>query len=698
MEQRTRFSDSAAIAPTRFPDTEVISDALHMTEAALHETSARPPPELNAQGRRLLTDLENLTATERRFLEEKNPDSLIQLIMQEGRLALKDLNHDLKSGQLQGIDKETAKQMTEQASNVVGDIQALSMELITSASFRNELLGLLECLALIAQEVTGMPVKELAERMTEPLRHVKEDMKAAQKRGDLKDTTKEKVQAVADVMKEAANDYREGERIPLDEEQMERLMERLRRVIMEISSHPKSRRLINGLFDVIDLFTTHFSEAAHTNAKVMKVSVQHNVHLTKLAAHLRVLLERFIDKNIVEKLLNHAHCLADSATKDPDVRQYFVDIKAFLVNSFDNPSRLEHRGEGEHEIRGIVQRGRQLFHEKREELRVHFMKVMKYAAKAVKSLMNDPYLGQLQSDISQFISDLVIDDSGNFVVTKDALHQLKVILVTSILERMTIPIPMITHEDEKMEFEISNLWLVLKDVIPDMIHLEFRENLDVDTRDLRGKGLSVVEENFIILHAVNMKYNIKDANIWWRRKKFPKSEDSGMLEMNMPGEGIALRIVLTMKLKDPKNQIFTVRSVDCDIDKIQLKLAGTKHDKIYNMFLTLAKASVKRRMQTAIEEKITEMIGLLNSEVARQVVQAGAMGQKKMFGAVGRKIEAVTGFSIAPQHAESIGHETVKSVPGKDGYVKETVRTVTPGGKVHMREREYKLSSKKGEV
>jgi len=134
----------------------------------------------------------------------------------------------------------------------------------------------------------------------------------------------------------------------------------------------------------------------------------------------------------------------------------------------------------------------------------------------------------------------------------------------------------------------------LKDVIPDMVHLEYREALDLDTSDLRGKGVGVNEDNQIIVHAMNMKYSMKDANIWWKRKKFPKSEDSGMLDMNMPGEGIELRIVLSLRLKDKNGQVFAVKSVDCDIDKINLKLSGTKHDKIYNAFLGMSKGAMKK--------------------------------------------------------------------------------------------------------
>jgi len=372
----------------------------------------------------------------------------------------------------------------------------------------------------------------------------------------------------------------------------------------------------------------------------------------------------------------------------------------------------------------MIKRGRELFTEK--ELREHFIGTINYSIQVVQNFMNDPHVSQMQADIGQFVKDLVTDESGNIVITKNALNQLRVILVSSLLERMAIPIPMITHEDPKMEFEISNLWLVLKDVLPDMVHLEYREAFDIDTSDLRGKGVGVNEGNQLIVHAMNMKYSMKDANIWWKRKRFPKSEDSGTLDMNMPGEGIELRIVLSIKLKDPQGQIFSIRSVDCDIDKINMKLSGTKHDKVYNTFLGLAKGSIKKRVETAIEEKVSDMIGMLNGQIARSIVNATLGSGNKLVGGITSKIENVTGVSLAPgrsaekerlkeEHSRHEEHEQGWDISkgtsvtssttthattshsdiireGEAGYIKETVTITTPDGHTSTTKREVPYS------
>jgi len=256
-----------------------------------------------------------------------------------------------------------------------------------------------------------------------------------------------------------------------------------------------------------------------------------------------------------------------------------------------------------------------------------------------------------------------------------------------------------------------------------MVHLEYREAFNLDTSDLRGKGVGVQEENQIIVHAMNMKFSMKDANVWWKRKKFPKSEDSGNLDLDMPGDGIEMRVVLSLKLRDPQNQIFAVRSVDCDIDKINMRLSNTKHDKIYNAFLKIAKGAIKKRIESAIEEKVTDMIGMLNGQISRQIVHAAATGQKKVFGGIARQIENVTGVVLQPTASAARDQqmnagntststttgvndwdlggntgvvrersavapvvdtrgqtEVVSSRVGEPGYVKETVTITTPDG------------------
>eukprot|EP01088_Endostelium_zonatum_P000825 TRINITY_DN11076_c0_g1_i2.p1 TRINITY_DN11076_c0_g1~~TRINITY_DN11076_c0_g1_i2.p1 ORF type:complete len:667 (+),score=184.18 TRINITY_DN11076_c0_g1_i2:59-2059(+) len=618
------------------PNTEVIADALHTTEVALHETSVRPPPELNSQGRRLLTDLENITGDQRRFLEEKNGDNLLQLIMQEGRLAAREMQNDLKTGQFQGIDRDTQRQMAHQTNSVLSEVQSLAMELITSQEFRNELLNLLSCVAEIVQEVTGMDLSKL----TESLNSLPDELQDAKERGDMIDTAKSKATEVAAAARDVAREVRNtSTNKPLTEEQQERILKHLRRTVKQITGRQQSQRVVQGIIDLLNTFTGHYAHTA--NKQQAQAIVNNNAHLDNLARHVQVLVSRFAGEHAVNTLIGHSRALTDLAIRDEKVRSYFIDLRDFIQSALQNPDvYLASGGPGEKQLKALIERGQTLFQEK--EVRENFVGIIQSLNEVIRNFMNDPHLVQMQADIRSFINDLITDDQGNIVITKNALNQLKVILVSSLLEKMAIPIPMIQQEDEKMEMEVSNLWLVLKDVLPDMVHLEYREALNIDTSDLRGKGVGVQEHNQIIIHAMNMRYSMKDANIWWRRKKFPKSEDSGHLDMNMPGEGIEIRVVLSLRLQDPQNQIFAVRSVDCDIDKINLHLSGTKHDKIYNAFLKVAKGAIKKRIETAIQEKITDMIGLLNGQVSRQIVHGVASGKGKLLGGVARGIEGAS--------------------------------------------------------
>jgi len=648
------------------PNTEVITDALHTTEVALHETSVRPPPELNSQGRRLLTDLENITGTQRRFLEEKNGDNLMQLIMQEGRLAAREMQTELKTGQFQGIDKETQRSMAHQTSSVLSEVQSLAMELITSQQFRNELLNLLSCIAEIVQEVTGMDLTKL----TESLQSIPDEMQEAKEQGEMIDTAKSKVMEVAAAAREATRDLRDtSTNKPLTQEQQDRMLKHLRRTVKQITSRQQSQRVIQGIIDLLNTFTGHYAHTA--NKEQAKAVVNNNAHLDNLARHVQVLISRFAGEHAVNTLMAHTKALTDLALRDQNVREYFLEFRDFIQSALQNPDvYLASHGPGETQLRALIERGRTLFQEK--EVRENFVGILQSLNEVIRNFMNDPHLVQMQADIKTFINDLITDDQGNIVITKNALNQLKVILVSSLLEKMAIPIPMIQQEDEKMEMEVSNLWLVLRDVLPDMVHLEYREALNIDTSDLRGKGVGVQENNQIIIHAMNMRYSMKDANIWWRRKKFPKTEDSGHLDMNMPGEGIEIRVVLSLRLQDPQNQIFAVRSVDCDIDKINLHLSGTKHDKIYNAFLKVAKGAIKKRIETAIQEKITDMIGLLNGQVSRQIVHGVAAGKGRLMGGVATAIEGVTGVSLQPGAA----HVGTTAHAGTTTHVNTTQTTV----------------------
>jgi len=134
-----------------------------------------------------------------------------------------------------------------------------------------------------------------------------------------------------------------------------------------------------------------------------------------------------------------------------------------------------------------------------------------------------------------------------------------------------------------------------------------------------------------------------------------------MLTMDMPGDGIELRIVLSVKYKDPNYNIFRVKNVECNIDKLSVKLTGTKHDKLYNMFVTLAKSNIKKKIETAMEEKIADMIRLLNGEIAKTVIDATKRGQQQVFGSIGRALEGITN-TAKNTNAPSAVKDVVKNV------------------------------------
>eukprot|EP01089_Gocevia_fonbrunei_P017348 TRINITY_DN5605_c0_g1_i1.p1 TRINITY_DN5605_c0_g1~~TRINITY_DN5605_c0_g1_i1.p1 ORF type:complete len:184 (-),score=31.74 TRINITY_DN5605_c0_g1_i1:74-625(-) len=126
----------------------------------------------------------------------------------------------------------------------------------------------------------------------------------------------------------------------------------------------------------------------------------------------------------------------------------------------------------------------------------------------------------------------------------------------------------------------------------------------------------------------NVKFSMRNLHVWWHRKTFPKTEDSGKLDINMPGDGLDIRIVLDVKIRDAN--LFTVRLVDARIDKLKLHVADTKHDFIFNTLLKVAGKPIKKRVQTQLQEKITNILERLNVEISRQARNAMKMSRNKM--------------------------------------------------------------------
>jgi len=210
------------------------------------------------------------------------------------------------------------------------------------------------------------------------------------------------------------------------------------------------------------------------------------------------------------------------------------------------------------------------------------------------------------------VSVLALDEEGNFVFKPEVLDQLKLIIVQSVIERLQIPLAPIYMEGETMDYELSGLVLNLQDILPERVVIESRGKVLLDPKQMQIEGTAFGLRIFMS----NINLHLRNANLWFRRKTFPRVEDEGRATIDVGGKGMDITITLVTSTRPPN--FFRISGVECNMHNLELNLSDTRHDYLYNTLLSLFSGSVARDIERAIENNIRNNLENLNLLLAQQ--------------------------------------------------------------------------------
>jgi len=168
----------------------------------------------------------------------------------------------------------------------------------------------------------------------------------------------------------------------------------------------------------------------------------------------------------------------------------------------------------------------------------------------------------------------------------------------------------------------------LQDVLPERI---IAENYGLAVLNVKDKtlektaGIRVGYDQPIVdragtsvrIRMENINVHIQDADVWFHKRTFPEIQDTGRASVDIGGRGMDLTFTLRGDASAPG--LFVLVKVECEIHDLNLTLAETKHDTIYNMMISLFKGSVKSNVEEAIQESMSGVFENLNNQIARQV-------------------------------------------------------------------------------
>jgi hypothetical protein len=405
----------------------------------------------------------------------------------------------------------------------------------------------------------------------------------------------------------------------LSEAQINALYDRFMDVMRTVARRERSRRVFTGLFDVFDFLAMQVQGQPETTKENVKSTVKsttwditHDEHVYNTLKLAQEIFEEFTGNASLDPFLHKMRRILRTLRKDPESRDYFFQLRKFILDILKNPALLDDERKVE-EGRLLVRRGSSLSNRK---LNRHINGAASDVRQLVNNAKNDPHINNLRRDMKRLIRDVMLDRDGNVTFKPEALDQLRLIIVSTLVQRLKVPLPTINYSDAKMDYTLSNAMLTIEDIVPSNVYVKEKGRLGVDLTDVRSPTTDRANNTIkFVIKGVNL--HMPACNLWFRKKTFPKIEDEGVASIDIGGRGVDLVVVIETFFKSA--DFFHVKRVWCDVHNLRLHLSDTRHDFLYNTFLKLWSRQLKRNMQNSVERRISSNLEQLNHLLKKQV-------------------------------------------------------------------------------
>jgi len=419
-----------------------------------------------------------------------------------------------------------------------------------------------------------------------------------------------------------------GGRIKLTQEQVDQLAQRFNELLRDITSRSSTQNLFRG---ILEMFRILEEETTTTGGPINKLgtSVRHvttdSDHLRNVFVLSQEIVETFTGVGSLNPLLDHFRFVSKTFSSDPEARALFQDTRTYLIRLLDDPTIIGTEA-ANNEFGELIRRARQLHDER---LYDHLNGMLNESKTLINKAEAYPTTLRLKDDVKQLMTDLALDEHGHLTLKPHVLEQLRLIIIQSLVERMRIPIPNVSIEKPKLDLKLSNMVLTLRDLVPDRVVVKNKGRMAIDFSNLRAHGLETdLQGQVVVFKIKNVNVYMEDANIWFRRKKFPKMQDEGKLNLNIGGSGVDIKVAVRV-LKDTQ-ELFQVEKVKCNLHQMQLHLLDTKHDFLYNSTLRVLRPRIMSTVEHSVENNVADYLQRVNKLLSKQIASSKGAAKSMM--------------------------------------------------------------------
>jgi hypothetical protein len=199
------------------------------------------------------------------------------------------------------------------------------------------------------------------------------------------------------------------------------------------------------------------------------------------------------------------------------------------------------------------------------------------------------------------------------------LDNLRLLLAPILRKHLeNVPVPSFSGSDETYDWSIDGMYLNAASIIPDNFELKVWGDAKVSLTDEPSKAAT-----YITMWIRDIGLNAKDLKFHFKRKAFPKIEDSGIADVNITGKGSKIKMVWKIVGEQHQPWIWSVYQVNCSLEDVDITVKEASHSWLLKMITTLFSGSIRRSIEEKVESSIIEGLGNINDQLNKTVKGIG---------------------------------------------------------------------------
>jgi hypothetical protein len=432
--------------------------------------------DMDYETRKAIEDLSALVVTAKQMMQSKGIVDRLEKISDESQKALDAIKHS-------GVPAET-KNVTEQAVDFVKVWRPLFQLLIRSRDFRQLLVDAITIARSIISRNSGEILQDISQQFVEGV-------------------------PSKQIMKTAKSEIREKSNTQIiTDEEWETLQDQIQRVLAILARYPNYREGIDQVFSLFDAFRV----ASKQISSSQKESTG-EVHAYRAQLETEDLVASFAGREPLDQFKNHLRNLIDLFDNNPEFKQYFTELKQFIISS---KTEEEVKSEAfKQKSKNLATRGRELIQQFKNENEVDEFLIS--SNELIQNIKNDEFVKILRRQAGIISSEFTfVDTEGKVQVDTDMLSKLQAVLLPVLADTLKyIPIPRIESSDSSREYWFDNITLCGYDVIPENIHFHLESDTDLSLKDIDSSS-----KTHLVIRLDKFRTELKDMKFYYKKKNF----------------------------------------------------------------------------------------------------------------------------------------------------------------------------------